>query len=347
MICRDSLAALAGPLALLALATTIAAQHPPTSLPEPLDTYLMKGAQLTSSQRTRLFAGQPVTRMLDTDRSHEVAVLGAVWVAAPLERYIAAVRDIEQFEKGESFLVTKKVSSPPRLEDFAALGIPSDDVSDLKFCKVGSCELKLGEDALGRFKKEVDWSKPNANADVDRLARQLMLEYVNAYLRGGNSELATYRDSSRPRFVGQEFASMIDRMPELTEYLPDLKRYLIGFPKIALPNSDSFIYWQEAKFGLKPTIRINHLTIVQEPTHAAVVSKMLYASHYFWTAIELRVLVPDPQHGPGFWFASVNRSRSDGLSGFTGTLIRGKVRDEAEKGMLAVLQSTKSTLERP
>jgi hypothetical protein len=257
------------------------------------------------------------------------------------------VRDIEQFEKGESFLVTKKVSSPPRLEDFAALEIPSDDFTDLKSCKVGSCELKLGEDALVRLKTEVDWSKPNAKADVDRRARQLMLEYVNAYLQGGNSELAIYRDSSRPTFVGQEFASMIDRMPELTGYLPDLRRYLIGFPKITLPNSDSFIYWQEAKFGLKPTIRINHLTIVQEPTHAIVVSKMLYASHYFWTAIELRVLVPDPQRGPGFWFASVNRSRSDGLSGFTGTLIRGKVRGEAEKGMVAVLRSTKSRLDRP
>ena len=139
---------------------------------------------------------------------------------------------------------------------------------------------------------------------------------------------------------------MIGRMPELTDHLPDLKRYLIDFPKATLPNADSFIYWQEAKFGLKPTIRINHLTIMQEPTRGLVVSKMLYASHYFWTAIELRVLVPDPARGPGFWFVSVTRSRSDGLSGFTGSLIRGKVRGEAEKGMRAVLQSTKAALER-
>jgi len=347
MISRASLAALAAPLAVLALTRTPTAQHSATSLPQPLDTYLTKDAKLTSAQRTQLLAGQPVTRLLDADPSHEVAVLGALWVAAPAERYIAAARDIEQFEKGENFLATKKLSSPPRLEDFAALGIPADDVADLRSCKVGSCELKLGEAALLRLKKEVDWSKPDAKAEVDRRARQLMLEYVNAYLEGGNSKLAIYRDSSRPTFVGQEFASMTDRMPELTAYLPDFKRYLNDFPKAALPNSDSFIYWQEAKFGLKPTIRLNHLVIVQEPTHAVVVSKMLYASHYFWTAIELRVLVPDPQRGPGFWFVSVNRSRSDGLSGFTGTLIRGKVRGEAEKGMVAVLQSTKSRLERP
>ena len=67
-----------GAVAVLALATTIAAQRPPTSRPQRLDSYLMKGAQLTSAQRTQLLAGHPVTRMLDTDRSQEVAVLGAV-----------------------------------------------------------------------------------------------------------------------------------------------------------------------------------------------------------------------------------------------------------------------------
>ncbi len=168
---------------------------------------------------------------------------------------------------------------------------------------------------------------------------------MRGYLEGGNARLATYRDSSRPTFVGEEFSSMIDRMPSLTEYLPDLKRYLLDYPQAALPNSESFLYWQEAKFGLKPTIRINHLVISQQPTHVAVASKMLYASHYFWTALELRVLVPDPARGKGFWFVSVNRSRSDGLSGFVGSMIRGKVRGEAEKGMMAALRTTKASLE--
>ncbi len=58
------------------------------------------------------------------------------------------------------------------------------------------------------------------------------------------------------------------------------------------------------------------------------------------------MLVPDAARGEGFWFVSVNRSRSDGLSGFVGSLIRGKVRGEAEKGMLAALTMTKARMER-
>jgi hypothetical protein len=301
---------------------------------------------LTPAQQKQLLGGAAVTRLLDADPSREVAVLGAIWVKAPAARYVAAVTDIERFERGENFRVTKKISTPPRLEDFAELRLPPEDVADLKSCRVGSCEIKLGDNALARMRKEIDWSKRSATADAERLARQLMFEYVNGYLEGGNARLAVYRDSNRPTFVAQEFAGMIDRMPAISEYLPDIKRYLLDYPKARLAKSQELLYWQEAKFGLKPTLRVNHLTIAEEPTHIAVVSKMLYASHYFWSALELRVLVPDPSRGEGFWFVSVNRSRSDGLSGFVGSLIRGKVRGEAEKGMQAVLTVTKANLER-
>ena len=129
--------------------------------------------------------------------------------------------------------------------------------------------------------------------------------------------------------------------------MPDLLKYLLEYPASSLADSTDFLYWQEAQFGLKPTIRINHVVITEQPTHVAMASKMIYASHYFWTALELRVLVPDPARGPGFWFASVNRSRSDGLSGFTGRIIRGKVHGETGKGMTAALNSVKKRLERP
>jgi hypothetical protein len=341
--------AVAAPLAISVVAmldASLRGQGQPP-LPARLDSYIKTHVKLTPEDQKQLLAGQPVTQILDADPGKEVAIFGAVWVNAPIARYVAAVKDIENFEKGANFLVTKRISSPPQLEDFDKLTLPKDDISDLKTCKVGECEVKLGEAALTRIQKETDWSKPTVTADVERSIRKLALEYVTGYLEGGNSRLATYRDSKRPIFVAQEFASMVERMPSLTEYLPDLKRYLLEYPTATLPKSESFLYWQNAKFGLKPTIRINHLTIAEQPTHVDIVSKMLYASHYFWTAIELRVMVPDPARGEGFWFASVNRSRSDGLGGFTGSIIRGKVRGEAEKGMLAALRTTKASLERP
>jgi hypothetical protein len=331
--------------ALLASAVHFAGQSGAAPMPPRLADYIARHVKLSAEQQARLLRGEPVTQLLDANPSREVAIFGAVWVKSTIDRYVAAVKDIEQFEQGGNFLMTKRISSPPRLQDFDSLTLPEEDMADLRTCKVASCEVKLGEQALTRIQQEVDWSKPTATADTHRLMRALALEYVQTYLEGGNARLAIYRDTDRPTFVAKEFASMIGEMPSLTEYLPELQRYLLEYPRATLPDAESFLYWQSAKFGLKPTIRISHLTISRHGTSAAIVSKMLYASHYFWTAIELRVLVPDPRRGTGFWFVSVSRSRSDGLSGFKGKVIRGKVRGEAEKGMQAALATTKARLE--
>jgi hypothetical protein len=334
-------------VALFVTLVTGALVQPPRdiSFPSLLNSYITTYVRLTPAERRSLLAGSSVTKLLDADPSKEVSVFGAVWIDAPPGDYVRLVKDIERFERGGAFRVTKRISDPPQLADFAALKIPDDDLADLRTCKVGDCEIKLNAEALERIRKTVDWTKPTVKADAEALIRQLAYEYVKGYVEGGNDRLAVYRDSARPTFIATEFRSMVDRMPELGEYLPDLKAYLLGYPRVTLPNATSFLYWQEAQFGLKPTIRINHVVIDERPAGTAVAIKLLYASHYFWTALDLRALVPDPARGRGFWFVNVTRSRSDGLNGFVGRLIRGKVQNEAQKGLDAALKATKARLE--
>jgi hypothetical protein len=171
--------------------------------------------------------------------------------------------------------------------------------------------------------------------------------YVNAYREGGNSRLAVYRDADRPTFVAKEFQELIEGMPEFADGLSDMRHFLLEYPKPPTRPTTSFIYWQEANFGLKPTVRINHVAIQEWPDGTLVASKQLYASHYFWTALELRVLIPDAARGEGFWFVTVVRSRTDGLSGVVGRIVRGKVRDASQKGIESMLTKTKKYVERP
>jgi hypothetical protein len=330
---------------ILFAAALMAPAAPPPGFPPDLDAYFTKYVKLDANARAQLLAGVPVTKMLDSDASKEVAIFGAMWVNAPLERYLEAVREIERFESGGAFRVTRKVTRPPTLEDFAQLSLSDDDVKDLRSCRVAQCEFKLSSSAIERMRREIDWTRPDVREQANRLARQMAFEYVTEYLKGGNAELAVYRDADRPTFVSKEFEELVNQLPELNEFVPRLRRYLLDFPNATLPGSESFVYWQDADFGLKPTIRINHLVIAEDDSGAIVASKMLYATHYFWTALELRVLVRDPHRGPGFWFVTESRSRSDGLSGFVGHVIRGKVRGGAEKGTVAQLHAIKSRLE--
>ena len=315
------------------------------SLPSALASFLTEEAHATPSEREALLAGSPLVKLLDADPSKEIAVLGAVWVNAPPGRYVEQVKNIEQFERGDAFRITKRISDPPRDDDFAALTLSDQDFEDLKDCKIGDCALKLDADGVQTLRAQVDWRKPTAKADATALLRQFALQYVTGYRQGGNATLGVHRDKDRPTFVGNEFRSMIDRLPRLAAELPDLRRYLLEYPNVPLANSTDFLYWQETQFGLRPTVRISHLVIQERPEQTVVASKMLYASHYFWTALELRVLLPDPARGPGFWLLTVNRSRSDGLSGFTGRVIGGRVRSEVEEGTRAALAATKVKLE--
>src|SRR5262245_22965917 len=262
--------------------------------PEPLGRYLTEALKLTPLELSTLHANAPVSKLLDGDPAKEVSIFGAVWIDAPASAYVALVHDIENFERGGAFNVTRRISNPPRLSDFDALKLTDDDIADLKNCRVGNCELKLSQDGLDRVRRSLDWSKPTIKRDAEALARQVALDYVNGYAEGGNERLAVYRDGGRPTFVAMEFQSMVDRIPALVEFLPELKTYLLGYPKATLQDSTSFLYWQEAQFGLKPTIRVNHLVIQERADRVVVANKLLYASHYFWTALELRVLVPDP-----------------------------------------------------
>jgi hypothetical protein len=318
-----------------------------SGFPSRLEEYLTKNVAITAGERKSLLAGAPVTKLLDVDEGKEVGVFGAVWIDAPAQRYVDAVNDIEHFERGGGFKVTKRISSPPTIEDFADLHLPDGDLKDLRTCRVGDCVVKLDEQAIRTLRAEVDWKAPGARAAADGVMQRFALRHVNGYLEGGNERLAVYRDHSRPTSAAEEFRALIDRIPELQAYLPSLRRYLLEYPAPADPEPASLLYWQQTEFGARPTIRISHLTIWQTPEGTAVASKMLYASHYFLAGFELRALVPDPSRGRGFWFVTLNRSRSDGLSGFTGRIIRGRVRSEVQKGMLAGLRATKRLLEAP
>jgi len=101
-------------------------------------------------ERQTLMSGGPLTKLLDSDPSKEVAVFGAVWIDATPALYVRRVKDIENFERGGAFRITKRISDPSVLEDFAKLELPAEDVKDLRSCKVGDCEIKIGLQVAAR-----------------------------------------------------------------------------------------------------------------------------------------------------------------------------------------------------
>ena len=316
-----------------------------------VESFLRQRLRLTTAQIGAVNRGEAVALDLRSEVDREIAVAGVVRIAAPAERLVALVHDIERFESGEGFLATRRISEPPALEDFASLELPAEDVAALAKCRPGRCDVKLGQGAFDRL-HEIDWKAPDVAAQVNALARQMALDYVRAYREGGNRELAIYLDSGRPQFVADEFVGLTGRLRDLPDPMPALAEYLVAYPNAArAPGLEEFFYWSLGDFGLKPVVRLNHVVIQPARggrTQFVIATKQLYASHYFHTALELRALVDDPQApGRAHYLVVFNVARSDGLTGLFGGVVKGKARDASRKGLAKALAATKRRCERP
>ena len=184
----------------------------------------------------------------------------------------------------------------------------------------------------------------------------MVLDLIREYRRGGNEALGEYRDKEHPARVAEQFQAMVGRSEALPDMLPELRRYLLDFPKADLPGADSFFYWEKVSFGLKPTIRVNHAVVYHagDPARgiSAVAVKQLYASHYFHTALDVSICVVDPEKpekpGPrGFYLITLKSSEQDGLTGAKGSMLRKMVVNKTRSSLEKALTSIKNTIERP
>jgi hypothetical protein len=311
-------------------------------------TFLRRTIGLTDAQVAEIDAGRVVTRQLPSADKPEMAAFGAVRVAAKKDAYLDRLRDVARFRNGPSTIQIGRFHTPPVIADLDGLTLEDGDFDAARKCKPGDCDLKLARSALDRIQKEMDWKAPDARARATQLMKQMLVEYVSAYLRGGTAEMATYVDNASPLETAAEFRKVMGASPYLVQYGPALQRYLEDYPKGALAGAEDVFYWTKDKFGPKPTIAIYHLTIWRDPadpTRAAVASKQIYASHYFQAGLDLAALVDAPAPPGGFYLVDLYRARIDPPTGMLSGVLLGKIRGGIEQGVAEGLRTAKQRTE--
>jgi hypothetical protein len=306
---------------------------------------------LTPQQIAAIDAGRPVAKVLPWGGPSEVYVFGAVHVAGARETYLAAARDVARLSGTPGYQGIGEIREDATAADLSAVAFDADDVKALKNCRDGSCDVQLPTSGIQRFRDGVDWSRPDAAEQANALARTAVLQLVQAYRHGGNEALGEYRDRQRPARVAAQFEIMIGRASALPDVLPELRRYLLEYPNVALAGADSFFYWEKVSFGLKPTIRVNHAVIyrgtAQGRDFGVVAIKQLYATHYFHTALDMSVCVDDgaavAPHG--FYLLTLKGSEQEGLTGVKGSILRKVVVDKTRSSLESALASITRSVE--
>jgi hypothetical protein len=306
----------------------------------------------SASELTAIDAGTAIVRQVPADTNEDLTFVGTVHIDAPAERFVERFRDIERFDNGKSMLRIRQFHNPATLDDLARLELRDRDLRSLASCTPGDCAVMLPGPAIARFQKEIDWKSPAATGRANALAREILLDRLQAYQRGGDRALVPYHYRETPLDTLPSVQAVLARTTPIVTFLPELFAYLRDFPRAAPIGSDDFYYWSEVEFGLKPTLRLNHVMIYRAPPNSAdilyaVVTKQLYSSHYFHTALEVRFLVADGRMpaGSGFYLVTWIDARSESLTGLLGPIIRVQARRKSRAGIADYLQSVKEKLE--
>jgi hypothetical protein len=304
---------------------------------------------LKDNEIRRIEEGEVISKILKTDNKPEVVVFGAVYIRARMEDYVALFRDLSQLEKYENYLAIRRFSDPPVASDLEGFVIDHEDIQSLEDCKVADCDIQLPAEGIEAFRQGVDWDAKDVAVQVNELAKPMFLNMVKAYLAGGNQALGEYRDKKKPHIVAEHFAGLVSQLKALPDYAPQLGNYLLNYPEATLQGSEDYLYWENVKFGLKATVRANHVTIypIQSGSMSAyiTVTKQLYSSHYFHTALDLTSAVKQNPQDTGFFLITVKASCQDGLTGFGGSILRSIVTRKARGSLRDALATIKEKLE--
>jgi hypothetical protein len=278
-------------------------------------------------------------------------VVAAVKIRATRDQTLAYYGQMVAYVDGTITTGFGRFSNPPTLEDVRKLSLNADDVAQLRSCRPGDCDLRIGGAALDTIRASVDWKAPDAAAQAGARVREAIVKYLAAYMKAGDEALVTYNDREQPVSLREQWREILAASPYFQQYSAPLREYLTQYPRQTLSGAKDVLYWvQEDYTGLKPVLSLVHGVIYQDPARAdrtVVIQKQLYASHYYDGSLAVAAVIGGaPGPAPVTYLVYANRSRGDLLKGGFGGLRRTAASNQAKSAAEQTLGTIKTVLER-
>jgi hypothetical protein len=334
---------------MLCLQPTGAAQP---ALPPDIAWVVTEAAQFPPDQIDALRKGNVIVNASTSGDDLEAAVIAVVRIASTKQQTADYFKQVTAYEDGEVTLRHVKFSRPPIAADLSRLTLDDDERAELRSCKPGACDVRIGAAGARDVQSAIDWRAPDAAARADAWVRQRVLAYVSDYLARGDAALITYGDKAKPVSLQQEWRGMLSNSPALTAYAPALQRHLTDFPSAGLPGAQDELYWDRQHLsGLKTILGVTHMVTwadAARPDRIFIAQKQIYASHYFYGSLAVTMVLQDPADAnpPASYIVYVNRARGDLLKGGFGGLRKRLAEQTVTSAAKDMLTQMKQALER-
>jgi len=327
------------------LCSATAVTYGQTSMAE-LQNRLQQKAAFDETDFAALQRGETIVKLAPAQDKSEIAVSGLVSLRATADEFLRSYRDSLTHKNNAAVMEIGTFGAAPALADLANLTLEPTDIEDLKACAVGDCQLKLSSAMIERFAGEVNWQAADYAQQATQLFKTMLLEYVKDYRTRGDAALIAYHDKRNEVRLADEQQAV----SHVSSYLNDVFATMQSTrDNSRLRPLEELLVWSKIKFGLKPVISINHITIYKGDQafgpQVLAVSKQIYANHYFNSSLALTGFVTVA--GPASYLVYENRSRADGLEGPFSKIKRSIVQNKALEGLKGILEHSKITLEAP
>jgi hypothetical protein len=304
---------------------------------------------VTAADRRRLDSGESIARILPA-RNLEVVVFAAVPVHVDGDRLVAWVRQIAELKKSSYVLAIGRFSDPPRLEDLAGLALDDEDLSAIRRCRPGDCALELSAADMRQLQGAADESGAAWKPALQQAFRQVVLQRVRTYLAGGQAALPSHDDEAQPVWPGSRLAALLGRSISLTQRLPRFAEYVSGYPRVQMPDVESFVYWSREQIASRAITSVTHVSVLRSTEvglpDALVVGKEFFATRYVSGSLALTAIVRAPATaGTDHYLVYLNRSEADALGGMFGGVVRWFVQRRLRAEAADVLQGLRRRLE--
>lgn len=299
--------------------------------------------QFTPSQVTAVERGEPVAKVLRTDR-REIAIMGVVRIRGARGPLIERYRDISNLRKSELVMQVGTFGHPPRAQDLQPLAFERYDLEAPKDCRPGKCAIRASSEAIARMHGAVNWGAGDAQQQSAVAWREMLGALAGAYATEGDAALPVLVNKEEPLSVRAELDVLYGRFGFLGTLAPEFFRYVREFPRARLDGAEDTIYWSKNDLGIRPVVGITHQTIYAPAGKPAYIAlKRIYAVHYIDAGLDVTMVTDDGTGG--FYMTTVDWVRTRSLTGFTRAIVRSIVQDKSRSGVEKLLQSSKRAIE--
>jgi hypothetical protein len=121
---------------------------------------------------TALQTGKVLARADPGSNERELLTIAAVKIRAPLAPVVSYYGQMVAYVDGQVTLGFGRFSTPAAAGDVAQLALDRDEANDLKTCRPGDCDIRIGGSAINAIQSTIDWNAPDAADRVNALLRK-------------------------------------------------------------------------------------------------------------------------------------------------------------------------------